>query len=230
MTSPILTVRPEPGCAATIAAGREAGLTVRGFPIFEVRPLEWAPPRGDFDGVLLGSANALLHGGPLVDNLVDMPVYAVGKTTADAARRRGFGVAATGTAGLQALLDEMAGRHFRLLRLAGRDRVALVPPPGITIETAIVYEASVLPLPPEAAKLLRTGALVLLHSAAAARHFAAECDRCVIHRGAIRLAALSARVAEAAGSGWLALRAAAEPSEAALLALARDMCHNPPRG
>ena len=73
-----------------------------------------------------------------------------------------------------------------------------------------------------------SGGLVLLHSAAAARHFATECDRLAIHRGDIRLAALGQRIAEAAGAGWAALRSAAEPNEAALLALAREMCHDPP--
>jgi uroporphyrinogen-III synthase len=70
---------------------------------------------------------------------------------------------------------------------------------------------------------------VLLHSGAAARRLAAECDRQAIHRRDIALAALSPRIAEAAGPGWAALRSAAEPTEAALLALAREMCHDPPR-
>ena len=77
---------------------------------------------------------------------------------------------------------------------------------------------------------LGQGALVLLHSAAAARHFAAECDRCGVPRGAVRLAALGPRIAAAAGEGWREVRSAAEPREAALLALARQMCHEPREG
>jgi uroporphyrinogen-III synthase len=75
---------------------------------------------------------------------------------------------------------------------------------------------------------LGEGALVLLHSAAAARHFAAECERLAVQRGAIRLAALGPRIAEAAGAGWADVRSATEANEPALLALARDMCHEPP--
>jgi uroporphyrinogen-III synthase len=108
--------------------------------------------------------------------------------------------------------------------------VPLTPPAGISLETAIVYESITLPLPEPAAELLRSGALVLLHSAAAARHFAAECGRLAIHRGDIRLAALGPRIGEAAGTGWAALRSAAEPNEAALLALTREMCHDLPSG
>jgi uroporphyrinogen-III synthase len=230
MTGTILAIRPEPGCSATIAAGKTAGLTITGCPLFEIAPIPWSLPAGDFDGLLVGSANALIHGGPLVDNLVDKPVYAVGETTAEAARRRGFAIARAGRYGLQELVDELAGERLRLLRLAGRERVPLAPPEGIVVETVVVYEATPVPLPVSTAESLRGGGLVLLHSAAAGRHFASECDRLAVHRGDIRLAALSPRIAEAAGAGWAALRAAAAPNEAALLALAREMCHNPPPG
>jgi uroporphyrinogen-III synthase len=228
MSGPILAIRPEPGCSATVAAGKAAGLAIEACPLAEIRALPWTLPPGVFDGLLLGSANALRCGGPLVDNLVDKPVYAVGTATADAARERGFAVARTGNAGLQALLDGFAGQRLRLLRLAGRERVPLTPPPGIAVETEVVYESVSLPLPEPLAGRLRGGGLVLLHSAGAARHFADECDRLAIHRGDIRLAALGPRIAEAAGQGWAAVRAASEPNEAALLALAREMCHDPP--
>ena len=230
MSWPILAIRPEPGCTATVEAGKAVGLTIEAVPLLELRSLEWSIPRGEFDGLLLGSANALRLAGPLVDNLVGKPVYAVGETTADAARRRGFPVARSGHGGLQALLDELAGESLRLLRLAGRERIRLTVPRGIAVETAIAYESSALPLPARAADLLRSGALVLLHSAVAATHFAAECDRLGIHRGDIALAALAPRIAEAAGTGWAARRPANQPNEAALLALARQMCHGPPSG
>lgn len=230
MSLPVLAIRPEPGCSATVAAGKALGLVIEPCPLSELRPLDWSIPSGNFDGLLLGSANALRLGGPLVDKLVDKPVYAVGKTTAEEARRRGLRVARSGEGGLQALLDSLAGESLRLLRLAGRERMPLTPPSGISIETAIVYESHALLLTERAAEFIRGGALVLLHSAAAARHFASECDRLAVHRGDIRLAALGSRIAEAAGAGWAALRSAAEPNEAALLALACDMCHDLPSG
>ena len=228
MTLPILTVRPEPGCSATIAAGAEAGLTIAGCPLLALRAVPWQTPPGEFDALLLGSPNALRLGGQAVDKLVGKPVYAVGKATADAARQRGFTVAGVGEGGLQRLLETLASDRLRLLRLAGRERVDLNPPPGVIIETVIAYESIGLRLTDAAAALLRPRALVLLHSATASRQLAAECDRLAIHRGDIALAALSMRIAESAGAGWAALRSAAEPTEAALLALAREMCHDPP--
>jgi uroporphyrinogen-III synthase len=222
----ILVIRPEPGCAATVAAGRAVGLAIEACPLFDIQPVAWSIPASEFDGLLLGSANALRHGGPLLDELVDKPVYAVGGATADEARRRGFALARLGDGALQALLDELAGQDLKLLRLAGRERVPLVPPEGVTIQTVTAYDSLARPLPDRIARRLRDGALVLLHSAAAARHFAAECDRHAVHRSDIRLAALSPRIAEAAGGGWADLRSAVAPNEAALLALARDMCHD----
>lgn len=230
MSRPILAIRPEPGCSGTVLAGEALGLKIEACPLFEIRPVPWTLPPGDFDGLLLGSANALRHGGPLVDKFGDMPVYAVGEATADAARQLGMSIARVGQGGLQALLDDLEGEALRLVRLAGRDRVPLAPPPGIAIVTAIVYEATALPLPARAAERLRDGGIVLLHSASAARHFADECDRLAVHRSAIRLAALAPRIAQVAGPGWACLRCPVEPNEAALLALAREMCHDPSRG
>jgi uroporphyrinogen-III synthase len=224
MTLPVVAIRAEPGCSATVAAGRDFGLDILPVPLAEIRPVEWSLPDGEFDALLLGSANALRHGGPAVDNLVDKPVYAVGETTAAVARERGFAVARTGRGGLQPLLDDLGGESLRLLRVAGREMVPLTPPAGIEIETVVAYES--VPLPLHDAALLRRPALVLLHSAASAIHFAGECRRHEIHRAEISLAALAPRIADAAGEGWAAVRTAAEPTEAALLALAREMCHD----
>lgn len=227
MSGLVLTIRPYPGGEATVAAGREAGLMIDAVPLSEIGPLAWQAPSPDgFDGLLLGSANALRHAGEALDALGGKPVYAVGEATAAEAQADGFPVAMIGRGGLQALADTLSP-PLRLLRLAGAEHVPVTPPAGVEIETRAVYENAPLPLPPELAQRLREGALVLLHSAAAARHFAAECDRLGVPRDAISLAALGPRIAAAAGEGWRGVRAAAEPREGALLALARQMCHEP---
>ena len=229
MTLPIIAIRPEPGCAATIAAGREAGLAIESWPLFEVRPVAWDAPLPDaFDALLLGSANALRHGGAALAAYRGKPAYAVGEATADAARAAGLEIAAIGSGGLQAVLDTEAGLPPRLLRIAGAEHVPLTAPGGVTLLTRIAYESVALPLAPELTERLAEGALVLLHSAAAARHFAGECSRLGVAREKLALAALGSRIATAAGPGWCAVRSAEQPREAALLALAADMCHEPP--
>jgi uroporphyrinogen-III synthase len=230
MSGPVFVIRPEPGCSATVAAGREAGLAIEGCPLFEVHPIAWdPPPPGPIDGLLLGSANAIRQAGPALEAFRGKRAFAVGGTTARAAEAAGLVVAAVGRNGLQPLLAALRP-PLTLLRLAGEEHVALRPPLGIVVETRVAYRAVPLPMPETMVASLREGGSVLLHSAAAARHLAAECDRLGIPRRAIALAALGPRIAEAAGEGWRDRRSADAPRDARLLALARDMCHEPPPG
>lgn len=225
MSRLVVAIRPEPGCSATVEAGRAMGLAIACEPLFEIRPLAWDPPPPDsVDALLLGSANAVRHGGPALEAYRAKPVHAVGEATAAAAEAAGFTIASAGQGELQALVDTLAG-PLRLLRLTGADHVPLVPPAGIAVDMRVAYESVPRPLSRPLADKLGAGALVLLHSAAAARHFAGECDRCGVPRSAVGLAALGPRIAAAAGAGWREVRCATEPREAALLALARDMCH-----
>lgn len=223
---PIFAIRPEPGLSATRAAARALGLTVEGSPLFEVGPCDWRGPDGsEVDALLAGSANAFRHGGPELKRFTGMPAYVVGERTADAARDAGFPVAAAGTGGLQGVLDGLAGKELRLLRIAGKDHVLLDPPAGIAIVTRIAYASTALEMPPGLARRLHMGGVVLLHSAGAARHFRAECRRLGISPGGLRIAALGPRILEAAGEGWGAARAAELPREEELLALAGRLCH-----
>ena len=224
---PVIAIRPLAG-ASTAADGDPApaiDLAVEAFPLAEVRPLPWSAPDPDaVDALLVGSANAFRHGGDALDRFRDKPVFAVGPATARAAERRGFTVRLAGAGGLQALLGLIEQRPVRLLWLAGARRLPLKSPPGVSVTTRVVYTLDYLQMPPAMADLLRAGALVLLHSAGAAEHLLAECDRLGIDRAKVRLAALGPRIAEAAGTGWGAVRSAERPAEAALLALAADMC------
>ena len=222
----IVAIRPEPGLGATLAAGAARGLTIEGWPLFEIRPVAWELPAAEgIDGLLIGSANAVRHAGPGLAQFETVPAFCVGKATADAARAAGLSVSATGDGGLQHLIDSIEGLPLRLLRLAGETHVTLTLRPGITLETRIVYRAEPLRMPAMLAEELRDGALVLLHSANAAHHFSLECDRLSIPRQNIALIALGPRIADAAGDGWASLRSAGDPSDTALLALAADMCH-----
>ena len=221
MTS-VFVVRPEPGNAGTLAAARALGLAAEGWPLFEVRALDWSPPEEPVDAILASSANAFRQGGAGLNALRHLAVHAVGETTAQAARAAGFAVAATGGGGLQELVSRFG--PARLLRLAGRERVTLTPPPGVTLTERVVYASEPVPIPAALAARLAHGGTVLLHSALAAEHFARECRRLGIPRAELSLAAIGRRVAAAAGSGWRTAASAPCPDDAALLALAAQLC------
>ena len=224
----LLVVRPEPGNAATLAAARALGIEPHGDPLFKIVATAWdAPPAAEFDAVLIGSANALRHGGKALARYAALPAYVVGQTTAEAARQAGFAVAAVGSGGLQGLTALLAedGRR-RVLRLAGMEHIPLVSGADTAIETVVLYEAQPRPLSAAGAALLPNGAVVLLHSAAAARQFASECARLDVRRNTVALACLGPRIAEAAGEGWGSVASAQRPDDTALLALAARMCQN----
>jgi uroporphyrinogen-III synthase len=220
----LFIIRPEPGCTATAAAARALGLDVTAAPLFTIQPCAWTPPPGCFDAIIAGSANAFRHGGAGLDGLRGLPVLAVGPSTAEAARAAGFAVASTGKGGLQELLDRHSGDFRELLRLSGRDRVGLNPLPGLRVTECIVYASEAAPMPGQVAEALRKGGVAALHSAIAARHFAAECNRLGISRGGITLAVIGPRVADACGTGWAAIACAETPDDTALLALAQVLC------
>ena len=226
MTRTVFAIRPEPGLSATLEGGRALGLTMAGEAMFAIQPVAWdVPDPAAFDGLLLGSANALRHFGPTLADWVGTPAYVVGEATGQAAQEAGFTVAIVGEGYLQGVADRLPGGAHRMLRVTGRDHVPLEPPAHIHVEMRIAYESVAVPISESFAKQLRGGGVVLLHSAVAARHFAAECDRLRIDRKSLALAALGPRIAAAAGTGWQACRLAQSPREADLLVLAQDMCH-----
>ena len=228
MTGQVLVLRPEPGASSTAALATGLGLHPVLAPIAGVEPAPWdVPDPAQFDALLIGSANAVRHGGGGLAALLDLPALAVGEATAARLCEAGFAVQMTGTGGLQSLLDTLAGDSSfrRLLRLAGEAHVPLQMPAGISMATRIVYRVAYHPLSAEAVAAIGQNAIVLLHSGEAASHFAWECDRLGIARDTVRIAALAPRIAEAAGAGWQALAIAPETTDRALLELARDMCH-----
>jgi len=224
VSKPLIVLRPEPGLSETLTLACTKGLNAIAAPLFKIEPVAWhAPdPRG-FDGILAGSANAFRHGGAELTALTALPVHAVGERTARAAVEAGFAVSSVGAGGLQQVLKALSA-PARLLRLAGERHVTLQVPDAGTLTEVIVYRARALPLSEIAMEALQGDAVVLLHSGEAAARFADECDRLGVDRSRVSLAALAPRIAKAAGEGWRAVAVALQATDAALLAMADDMC------
>ncbi|QCB56691.1 uroporphyrinogen-III synthase [Sphingopyxis sp. PAMC25046] len=220
---PLIVTRPEPGNAATALRAGAMGFEVHAVPLFAARPLDWrAPAAEDFDALLLTSAFAARLGGPEITRLRGLPVHAVGEATARAAEAAGLTVARTGTADAQQLLDAMTSQNIQtILWLCGRDRSEF-DARGAAITALPCYAVDPLPPPVEWAGLITAPAVLLAHSARAARRIA---DLVGAARAHLSIAAISPAVAAAAGEGWRDVAVAERPDDVAILAQARALWH-----
>ena len=215
----LFVFRPEPASRQTIAKARGLGLDAVSIPLFELQTLDWSPPdAGDFDALLLTSANTVKMAGDRLDLYRGLPVHAVGEGTAVAAEVAGLGVATVGTGGIDQLLADV-DPQARLLHLCGEDRrepsVA-----GRSIRSVPVYRATEKAHVPGLEEM--SGQAAVVHSPRAARRLAELIDPA--RRSTIKIAAISAATAEAAGEGWQDVRVAALPNDAELLVLAARLC------
>lgn len=226
MTRPLLILRPQPGAAATAARAAALGHPAIVAPLFFVRPIGWTPPDpAECDAVLLTSANALLHGGADLARFTHLPAFAVGASTAAAARQAGFGRVEAGSGDATAIVSRAADAGMKhLLHLTGREHKAAAHP-GVSILRRIVYAAEAeTQLPGAALTALVAGAIALFHSPRAAALFRTLLDGAAADAGAVRIAAISPAALHAAGTGWAMAVAADTPDDAALLAAAACMC------
>jgi len=214
----LLILRPAPGNAATACAARKLGFDPVCVPLFEVAGVDWTLTDTSVAAVAMTSANAARLGGAGLAALTRLPLYAVGPTTARAARDAGFGRVVTGpgdAAGLARLLaDDQPGR---IVHLAGAEHRALDIP---DVETVVVYRARVRALSHPELAAVDAARLALVHSARAGARLAAVTTR----RSATTLVAISAAAARACGPGWRRLQTAERPRDDAMLALARRLC------
>lgn len=195
-------------------------------PLLEPVPRPWSSPTGPFDAVLFTSPQGPRLAGETVAAFHTCPVVAVGERTAAAAQKAGFTdirTAAGDVVSAYRLLRD-AGLH-RILHLAGQHRTEAAILPGLTIDLCAVYEARLAPLTDAATIALKAGAVdwALLFSARTAAHFANLCP----DPSQVSIAAISPKALAAAGPGWRAAVAAAEPTEARILAAAGLACDKP---
>lgn len=211
----LLVLRPEPGASETAARARAIGLEPVVAPLFEIIGVAGPPVEaGRFDAVLLTSANGARHAPA---GLTALPCFAVGESTAAAARRAGFGEVRTGPLDGAAAAAMIASAGVRrALHPCGLDHLA-VGAEGVEIERRIVYSAEPLPH-----GRFEGPAVAMIHSARAGARFAELAG----DRKAIAVAAISRPAAEAAGEGWAARAVAEAPRDQALLELAAKLCNH----
>lgn len=232
----LLVTRPREEAERTAERLRARGHDVLLAPMLSIEAMPGLEiPAGPYEAILITSGNAprMLAGHRALPALLPLPVFAVGRRTAEAARETGFAdvTSADGDAadlvGLTAA--RFSGRKPALLYLAGDDRARDLPgelrPLGIAVETVVVYRALAAPaLPPAIAEAALAGRLdgVLHFSQRTAAIFLGCCEPAGLADAMARTThyCLSRRVAEPLrAASWPDIRVAPHPDEAALLQL-----------
>jgi uroporphyrinogen-III synthase len=227
----VLLTRPEPDAARSAAALRARGHEVVLAPLLLIQPVAFTLPQRAWAGVVLTSANAarVLAGRPDLAILARLPVFAVGRRTAEAARAAGFHEVHSADGDKDDLARLIAARRGAggapLLHLAGVDRAGELVDCGAAVETVVVYRAvKAERFPPAAERALAAGAIdgVLHYSRRTAEAFLV----CAAQAGlreralAVRQFCLSQQVAApllAAGAADVVV--ASHPDEPALMEL-----------
>lgn len=231
----LLVTRPQAEAERTAQALRGLGHEVVLAPVLQIEPVQVSLDAGRWSAIIMTSGNAAraIAQHSARSALADLPVFAVGRQTAAAAREAGFAdvVSAEGDAGdLAELVRQRPGiENGALLYLAGndisRDLAGALAKSGIVVETIVVYRAEAVgELPEQARNTLASGMFdgVLHYSRRSANIFLdcvaeprlREAARSVVHY------CLSQRVAEPlAAQGFADIRVATGPQEAAMLDL-----------
>jgi uroporphyrinogen-III synthase len=229
----LVVTRPQSDGARTAAVLRERGHAVLEAPLLQVEPLK-ADLSGGWGAVIVTSANApaAIAGNPALDRLATLPVIAVGRRSAEAAREAGFSDISSAGGDLRDLIRLVVARRADakapLLYLAGEDRAAdlvgeLVTH-GVAAEMRVVYRAVTAPFAPALIAALQGGEVdaVLHFSKRSAENYLAGARAAGLLEQAlaVRHFCLSAQIAEpltAAGARNVAF--APRPNEVALMAL-----------
>jgi len=227
----VVVTRPQSDSERTAATLHARGHDVLVAPLMRVEPLT-ADLAGGWGAVIITSANAVaaIVGNPARDTLVQLPLFAVGHRSAEAARQAGF-TNVTSAGGdvrdlVRTLISQHADANAPLLYLAGEDRAAdllgELSARGIAAEIRIVYRAIAAAFPPALIEALKAGAVdaVIHFSRRSADSYRAGASQAGVSGPAMRVRhlCLSAQVAEPlAGASRIVI--ATRPDEAALLEL-----------
>ncbi|HEY0302263.1 MAG TPA: uroporphyrinogen-III synthase [Rhizomicrobium sp.] len=229
----LVLTRPQEDSERSALALRAQGHDALVAPLMRVETID-AELRPHWGAIIVTSANAAaaIAAHPVRAQLVALPVYAVGRRSADAARAVGFADVTTAGGDLRDLLRIVSARRpdaaAPLLYLAGEDRsgdlIGDLAVHGIAAELAVVYRAVTAPFPPHLVAALREGSIdgVLHFSKRSADNYLAGAQNAGIAAEAlgVRHYCLSSQIAaplKAAGARDIII--AKRPDEAALLAL-----------
>lgn len=229
----LVLTRPQDDSERSALSLRARGHAVQVAPLMRIESVN-ADLRPHWGAVIITSANAAaaIATHPLRAQLTQLPVYAVGKRSADAARAAGFSDVTSAGGDLRDLMLMIAGhradKNAPLLYLAGEDRagdlIGDLAVHGIAAELAVIYRAATVPFPPELIAALEAGQVdgVLHFSRRSADKYVDGAKKAGIAAQAlnVRHFCLSSQIAEPlVAAGAAKVDVAKRPDEAALIAL-----------
>ncbi len=227
----VLVTRPQADAERTAAVLRARGHDVLVAPLMRVEPIA-ADLDGKWSAVVITSANAVnaIAHNSARGALIKLPVFSVGRRSAEAAQQVGFTDVASANGDVHDLVRLIAARLDKnktpVLYIAGEDRstdlLAELSARGIAAEMRIVYCAVTTPLPPPLIEALKAGEVdaVLHFSRRSADNYVTDARTAGISGPAlaVRQLCLSEHVAEPlAGASRISI--AERPDEAALIDL-----------
>jgi len=231
----VLLTRPEPDGERTATALRARGCEVLLAPLLAVAPVESAElGGGPWQAVAMTSANAAraVKTHPRLVELLRLPVFTVGRHTAEAARAIGFAAVTSADGNAQDLARLIGGLHGgegAVLYLAGEERAGDLAGDaaryGVKVETVVIYRAVALSrFPPLVQTALTVGHVngVLHFSRRSAEVYIGCANTAGIRERAVMPLhyCLSRAVAEPlAAAGATRIAVAPKPEEAALIDL-----------
>ena len=231
----LLVTRPQPDADRSAEALRQRGHIVTVAPVLAVEIIANAAwGEGPYAAVVMTSATAarVIASHRRRDELAGLTVFTVGRTTAAAARAAGFSTIASANGGAADLVRLIAAKlgqgGARLLYLAAEQRAtdiaAALEPHGLGVETAVIYRTIVNPLLAQELRDALSDRLdgVLHYSRRSAQTFltGARAAGCIEAALCCTHYCLSGEVAAPLrAAGATAIKVAAQPDEAALLAL-----------
>ncbi|MDA0704717.1 MAG: uroporphyrinogen-III synthase [Proteobacteria bacterium] len=228
----VLVTRPEPDASGLARALAALGVESVLAPLMEIHQRPGAVSLEGVQAILATSANGV-RAFARCEASRDLPLFAVGAATAEAARAVGFQTVDTADGDVHALgarveqvLDPAAGA---LLHVAGTvtagDLAGRLAASGFEIRREILYEARpVERLPAAAVEALRGGAIdgVLIFSPRTARALVTLVRKARVAaslQGSTAYCLSGAVAAESAALGWRRILVAEAPDQQALLSL-----------
>jgi uroporphyrinogen-III synthase len=229
----VVVTRPQADGERTAAELRARGHDVLVAPLMQVEPIA-ADLSGAWGAIVVTSANAAgaIAANPARDALLGLPLFSVGRRSAEAARQAGFADVTSAGGDIRDLVRLLRARKADtkapLLYLAGEDRAADLPAElaahGIAAEMRVVYRAVTAPFPPELVAALEAGDVqaVLHFSRRSADNYLAGARQVGVEQAAlaVRHYCLSTQVAAPLNSaGAKRVVIAPRPEESALIEL-----------